>query len=443
VDSIEPEIRALGRRLWRHQRLHRRPTRIAEDRAMAVMTAEPGLRAAAFRLVDVAPACSSAAELGEHVGAYLEQIPEPAGVIARSRRMLRGRVGAAASGRAAATAVRLMADRFIVGESISAAVPALATLWESGAASTVDLLGEATLTPAEGAAYAERCLQALQALHAATALWPERPLLEADAAGPLPRVNLSVKVTALTPLVRPHAPERARDDAGRHLLELLRAARDLGAHLHVDMESFDSRELILELVLELLSREEFATGPSAGIVLQAYLRDSEEVLERVLSWAGGTSRTSPLTVRLVKGAYWDHELIEATDHGWQAPVWTDKLETDRCFERLTRTLVDAFPRVRPAIASHNLRSVSHAVAYARSRGLGPADIELQVLRGLGDELQRALVAEGLRCRAYCPVGDLVAGMAYLVRRLLENTSNDSFLTSSATGVGVDELLRRP
>ena len=105
--------------------------------------------------------------------------------------------------------------------------------------------------------------------------------------------------------------------------------------------------------------------------------------------------------------------------------------------------VDAFPLVRPAIASHNLRSVSHAVAYARGRGLGQADIEIQVLRGLGDELQSALVAEGVRCRTYCPIGDLVAGMAYLVRRLLENTANESFLTSSAGGTGIDELLRRP
>jgi proline dehydrogenase len=243
--------------------------------------------------------------------------------------------------------------------------------------------------------------------------------------------------------VRPQAPERAREDAGRHLLELLRVARDVGAHLHIDMESFDSRELILELVLELLSRAEFVSGPSAGIVLQAYLRDSEEVLERVLAWAGEAGRSVPLTVRLVKGAYWDHEVIESTQRGWQAPVWTDKLESDRCFERLTRMLVDSFPMVRAAIASHNLRSVSYAVAYARSRGLPPADIELQVLRGLGDELQHALAAEGLRCRTYCPVGDLVAGMAYLVRRLLENTANDSFLTSSAAGAGIDQLLARP
>jgi RHH-type proline utilization regulon transcriptional repressor/proline dehydrogenase/delta 1-pyrroline-5-carboxylate dehydrogenase len=196
-------------------------------------------------------------------------------------------------------------------------------------------------------------------------------------------------------------------------------------------------------VLELLSRSEFADGPSAGLVMQAYLRDCEEVLERVLEWARGAGRSVPLTLRLVKGAYWDHEMIEARQHGWSSPVWSEKLESDRCYERMTRDLVDAFPLVRPAIASHNLRSVAHAVVYARSRGLASSDIELQVLRGLGDDLQRALAAEGLRCRTYCPVGDMVAGMAYLVRRLLENTANDSFLTSQSAGVEIDELLRAP
>ena len=154
----------------------------------------------------------------------------------------------------------------------------------------------------------------------------------------------------------------------------------------------------------------------------------------------------PLTIRLVKGAYWDHETIEAAQHGWAPPVLTEKAESDRCFERLTRRLVDAFADerlVRPAIASHNLRSVAHAVVYARHRGLAPADLELQVLRGLGDDLQDALAAEGLRVRTYCPVGDLVAGMAYLVRRLLENTSNDSFLASRVGGADLDRLLSAP
>jgi RHH-type proline utilization regulon transcriptional repressor/proline dehydrogenase/delta 1-pyrroline-5-carboxylate dehydrogenase len=273
--------------------------------------------------------------------------------------------------------------------------------------------------------------------------WPARDALERDGAGALPRANLSVKVSALTPLLRPEAPELGKRDAEGRLRELLRHARRLDAHLHVDMESLDSREAVLELVLELLAEPEFADGPSAGVVVQAYLRDSPEQLDQIVDWAGRTSRAQPLTVRLVKGAYWDHELVEARQHGWQSPVFEVKADCDRNFEALTRRLLDARQDVRAAIASHNLRSVAHAVAYNRLTGGADRDLELQVLRGLGDDLQHALATVGLRVRTYCPVGDLVAGMAYLVRRLLENTANESFLHERARGASAEELLAAP
>ena len=135
--------------------------------------------------------------------------------------------------------------------------------------------------------------------------------------------------------------------------------------------------------------------------------------------------------------------MQASQHGWDVPVFDVKADCDLNFEQLTRRLLDARPRVRVAIASHNLRSVSHAVAYNRLTGGADDDLELQILRGLGDPLQDALASQGLRVRTYCPVGDLVAGMAYLVRRLLENTSNESFLLDQARGVGLRDLLARP
>jgi RHH-type proline utilization regulon transcriptional repressor/proline dehydrogenase/delta 1-pyrroline-5-carboxylate dehydrogenase len=261
--------------------------------------------------------------------------------------------------------------------------------------------------------------------------------------GAIPRENLSVKVSALTPLLRPDAPERGKRDAAPRLRDLLRHANEVGAHLHIDMESFDSREAVTDLVLELLSEDEFSGGPSAGLVLQAYLRDSPDLGERIVGWARNAGRAHPLVVRLVKGAYWDHEVVEAKQHGWESPVFEVKAESDRNFEELTRRLLDARPAVRPAIASHNLRSVAHAVAANRRTGADDGDIEFQVLRGLGDDLQHALAARGLRVRTYCPVGDLVAGMAYLVRRLLENTSNESFLAEQASGRPLEELLAAP
>jgi RHH-type proline utilization regulon transcriptional repressor/proline dehydrogenase/delta 1-pyrroline-5-carboxylate dehydrogenase len=173
------------------------------------------------------------------------------------------------------------------------------------------------------------------------------------------------------------------------------------------------------------------------------LRDSPDQAQRIIAWARETPREPPLTVRLVKGAYWDHELVQARQHGWDVPVFQDKAECDRNFEALTRELLAARPALRVAVASHNLRSVSHAIACNRLSGGDDRDLELQVLRGLGDELQQALATCGYRVRTYCPVGDLVAGMAYLVRRLLENTSNESFLAEAARGVPVQQLLAAP
>jgi RHH-type proline utilization regulon transcriptional repressor/proline dehydrogenase/delta 1-pyrroline-5-carboxylate dehydrogenase len=339
-----------------------------------------------------------------------------------------------------------MAHRFIVGESPRAAMGELRALWKDGVASTVDLLGEATVTQAEAQRYAERCLEALDELSSTTAGWPARPALERDSHGELSRANLSVKVSALTPLLRPDAPEKGQRDAAERLRGLLRRARDVRAHLHIDMESLDSRDAVTQLILDLLAEEEFREGPSAGVVLQAYLRDSPATADLILEWATrgpGAQRAQPLTVRLVKGAYWDHEIVQARQNGWPTPVFDVKADCDLNFEALTRRLIDARAHLRVAIASHNLRSVSHAIAYNRLTGGEDRDVELQVLRGLGDPLQEALAAKDLRVRTYCPVGDLVAGMAYLVRRLLENTSNDSFLLAQQHGTAIDELLARP
>ena len=184
------------------------------------------------------------------------------------------------------------------------------------------------------------------------------------------------------------------------------------------------------------------------MVLQAYLRDSPHTLDQIEQWltGAGAARTTPLTVRLVKGAYWDHEIVEARQHGWEVPVFDVKADSDRNFEQLSRRLLDSRTRgcgLRVAIASHNLRSIAHAIAYNRLSGGKDEDLELQILRGLGDPLQEAIAGMDLRVRAYCPVGDLVAGMAYLVRRLLENTSNDSFLADQARGVSIEQLLAPP
>jgi proline dehydrogenase len=441
---IEAELREVGGEL--HAALPsaaRHPIRALDQRAMRATGEDRELRAALFRLVDVTPACRSLDDLARHLGEYLEGVEEPPPPLATAMRAANTRAGRRALGAAASLGIRHMAHRFIIGASPSDALETLESLWRGGTASSLDLLGEATVTEAEADRYAERCAEALDTIAGAASGWPERPLLEADSSGVLPRVNLSAKVTALTPLIHPQAPELGRDDAARRVRPLLRRAAGLGAHLHFDMESLDTLETTLGLALELLGESEFREGPSAGLVLQAYLRDSPTMLDELLAWAKANPRAGPLTVRLVKGAYWDHEIVEARQEGWSAPVFERKADCDRNFEELTRRLLEARPLVRVAIASHNLRSIAHAIAYDRALGGEGRDLELQVLRGLGDELAEALAAGGHRVRAYCPVGDLVAGMAYLVRRLLENTANESFLGEQQRGASLDELLAPP
>jgi proline dehydrogenase len=442
--ELEPAILAVGRHIAAgFPSAARNPLRALDDKAMDLASQDAELRAALFRFVDVVPACRSLDDLARHLTGFLEEVDDRPPPLEVAMRMSATRAGRTALGAAAAAGVKHMAHRFIVGETPREATGVLEGLWRDGVATSVDLLGEATVTSAEADRYARRCAEALDGLVEVYRGLPPRPHLERDSYGPLPRANLSVKVSALTPLLRPDAPELGKRDAEGRLRALLRHAREAGAHLHIDMESFDSREAVTDLVLELLAEDEFRAAPSAGVVLQAYLRDSPDLCERIVGWAQQCGRAQPLVVRLVKGAYWDHEIVEARQHGWESPVFEVKADSDRNFEELTRRLLAARPAVRVAIASHNLRSVAHAVAANRATGADDGDVEFQVLRGLGDDLQRALAARGLRVRTYCPVGDLVAGMAYLVRRLLENTSNESFLAEQASGRPIEDLLAAP
>jgi proline dehydrogenase len=455
-ESLEADVGRWGARLSEQlpaadgdlgarRAMHVKPSARLERRMMQAVIGDARLRAALFRFVDVRPACTNSAELVRHLHEYLDEA-DGSGTARRLSSLVGRRSLRLPTASVAALGVSAMSRRFIAGSDAAAARPELASLWQRGCCATVDLLGEATLTDAEGDVYAERCADTLRVLSDTSSEWPPRPLLEHDGLGPLPRANLSVKVSALTPHLRANSPRRITEGARARLLTLFRLARDLDAHLHVDMESLDSREGITELVLELLAMPEFERGPSAGIVLQAYLTDSEEELDRLLGWMRNHPRSSPFTIRLVKGAYWDHEVVAAVQNGWPAPVFTDRRSCDRHYEELTRRLLDARAAglpVRPAIASHNLRSLAHALAYSDHLGLPESALELQVLRGLGDDTATAIAAAGRRVRVYSPVGDLVAGMAYLVRRLLENTSNDSFLAAQTSGADLDVLLEKP
>ncbi len=155
-------------------------------------------------------------------------------------------------------------------------------------------------------------------------------------------------------------------------------------------------------------------------------------------------RGTPVWVRLIKGAYWDYETVIAAQEGWPVPVFAQKWETDANYEWLTRFLLEHHRWLRPAFGSHNIRSLAHAMAAAQLLGLPDDAYEIQMLYGMADPIKDALVALGQRVRVYTPYGQLLPGMAYLVRRLLENTANTSFLRASFTEhVPEEKLLMNP
>src|SRR3954451_20109409 len=284
--AVERELFEVGRKLAAALPTTRNPLKVLDDKAMDLASSDAELKAALFRFVDVVPACRNLDDLARHLTAFLEDVDEPPPPVGVALKMGNSKAGRRALGMAAASGVKHMAHRFIVGEDPKAALGDLRDLWKDGVASSVDLLGEATVTQAEAQRYADRCADALDTITQAAQSWPGRRQLERDSYGPLPRANLSVKVSALTPLLRPDAPERGKRDAADRLRPLLRRANERKAHLHIDMESMDSRDAILELILEILGEDEFRRGPSAGMVLQGYLRDSPQTLDTILDWAG-------------------------------------------------------------------------------------------------------------------------------------------------------------
>src|ERR1035437_3414994 len=204
---------------------------------MELAARDSELRAALFRFVDVVPACRSLEDVARHLRGFLDELSDPSPPIAAAMRIPDVKAARAALGAARACGVKHMAHRFIVGETPASAVRVLRGLWERGVASSVDLLGEATVTEAEADHYAARCAGALEQVSLEAARWPARPALEQDGAGPLPRANVSVKISALTPLLRPDAPELGQRDAAARLRPLLRQARELGAPAPPDMQS--------------------------------------------------------------------------------------------------------------------------------------------------------------------------------------------------------------
>ncbi|HEX2192382.1 MAG TPA: L-glutamate gamma-semialdehyde dehydrogenase [Acidimicrobiales bacterium] len=440
---LDDEVTALARRLagLAGQRSRVVSSSWWSEHMLEWAMSHPSFRTELFRFVDVFPATTGDADVLRHLEEYFtgSEVPKLLDLGLGVADHLP--FGSAAAATLARRNIARVAEQFIVGAGPSEAVAGLERLWRQGSAFTVDLLGEKTVTDSEADRYAARVAELLSTLAAATAHWAPDDLLEADDLGSLPRVNVSVKPTALASRFAPLTRADGLEQAKGRLRAILRQARDHGAFVHLDMEHYDVKDLTLDLARDLLGDPEFADMP-AGVVVQAYLKDSRDDLADLIAFS--QSRGAPLTVRLVKGAYWDTETVVARAEGWPVPVYEHKDETDANFERCVRLLHDHHGVVRAAFGTHNLRSLAYAVEYARSRGIPDHGFEIQMLHGMAEPVHAAVRRVGLRLRVYAPVGDLVPGMSYLVRRLLENTANESFLRQRfVEGRDLDEVLEPP
>jgi RHH-type proline utilization regulon transcriptional repressor/proline dehydrogenase/delta 1-pyrroline-5-carboxylate dehydrogenase len=336
-----------------------------------------------------------------------------------------------------------MARKFIAGSNVAEAVEAVHEMRTRRLAFTIDLLGEATITEAEAEHVQKQYLDLLEGLTREVNAWPEEPDIDRDDRGPIPRVNVSVKLSALYSQFDPIDPEGTSRAVCRRLRSILALAKRTGAFVNFDMEQHSFKDVTLKIFRDLLSEPEFRDWPHVGIAIQAYLKDTELDLHELLDWARNRRKT-PVWIRLVKGAYWDYETVIAAQQGWPVPVFTRKWQSDANFEKLTEFLLANVDWLVPAFGSHNIRSIAHAMAVAEKLKVPNRRFEFQMLYGMADPIKESIQSLDYRVRIYTPYGQLLPGMAYLVRRLLENSSNDSFLRQGfAEGFSEEVLLMNP
>ncbi|MBO0716707.1 MAG: bifunctional proline dehydrogenase/L-glutamate gamma-semialdehyde dehydrogenase PutA, partial [Rhizobiales bacterium] len=338
------------------------------------------------------------------------------------------RIGLPAMRAATRQAMRLLASHFVIGRTISEALHRAKGHAEFSY--SFDMLGEGARTGADAENYFYAYAGAIAAIGANAASKNRRS-----------RPGISVKLSALHPRYEAISRERVLKELTPRLVELARLAKDHDLQFTVDAEEADRLELSLEVIAAALRERALEGWDGFGLAIQAYQKRAPAVIAWVEEVAAATNRK--LTVRLVKGAYWDSEIKRAQERGLaDYPVFTRKAMTDLCYMANVKRLLAARNRLFPQFATHNALTVASIIEDAG----GIDGFEFQRLYGMGEALYEALLAEfpDVACRVYAPVGGHRDLLAYLVRRLLENSANSSFVSAAADpSVPVEDILRRP
>jgi RHH-type transcriptional regulator, proline utilization regulon repressor / proline dehydrogenase / delta 1-pyrroline-5-carboxylate dehydrogenase len=325
-------------------------------------------------------------------------------------------------------AMRLLGSHFVLGQTIEEALSRAGSHREFRY--SFDMLGEGARTAADAERYFGAYADAIGAIgaRAGNAALPARP-------------GISVKLSALHPRYEAVSRERVMAELAPRALELARLAKSHDLNFTVDAEEADRLELSLEVIGKVLADSSLAGWDGFGLAVQAYQKRAGAVIEWLDETASGLGRR--LMVRLVKGAYWDTEVKRAQERGLSDyPVFTRKAMTDLSYMACMRRLLAARPRLYPQFATHNALTVASVIEEAG----GVEGYEFQRLHGMGEVLYEELMADrpGTACRVYAPVGSHRDLLAYLVRRLLENGANSSFVAVAADpNVPVETILKRP
>jgi RHH-type proline utilization regulon transcriptional repressor/proline dehydrogenase/delta 1-pyrroline-5-carboxylate dehydrogenase len=338
------------------------------------------------------------------------------------------RLGVPAVRAATRQAMRLLGSHFVLGETIGEALERAGAQREF--LYSFDMLGEGARTAADAERYFESYAKAIAAIGstAGNDALPHRP-------------GISVKLSALHPRYEPLTRERVLKELTPRVLELARLAKNDALNFTVDAEEADRLELSLQVIAAALRDSSLAGWDGFGLAVQAYQKRSGAVIDWIAQVAETLGRR--LMVRLVKGAYWDSEVKRAQERGLaDYPVFSRKAMTDLCYLDCVRKLLAARPRLYPQFATHNALTVASVIEDAG----GVEGYEFQRLHGMGEALYQTLLDElpGLTCRVYAPVGGYADLLAYLVRRLLENGANSSFVSVAADpSVPIADILKRP
>jgi RHH-type proline utilization regulon transcriptional repressor/proline dehydrogenase/delta 1-pyrroline-5-carboxylate dehydrogenase len=350
----------------------------------------------------------------------------PQGTIGR----LAKRLGVPAVRAATRQAMRLMGSHFVLGETIEAALERAQPHTAPAPRYSFDMLGEGARTAADAERYFNSYASAIDAIGRGAG---HRPLPD--------RPGISVKLSALHPRYEAVSHRRVITELVPRLIDLARRAKTHDLNFTVDAEEADRLELSLDVIAAALADASLKGWVGFGLAIQAYQKRASEVIEYVDGLARALDRR--MMVRLVKGAYWDTEIKRAQERGLDDyPVFTRKAMTDLNYVACARKLLALRPRIFPQFATHNALTVATVLELAD----GEASFEFQRLHGMGEALYAQLSQDrpGLACRTYAPVGSHRDLLAYLVRRLLENGANSSFVALAADqSIPVATLLRRP